>query len=75
MIKNGKKNKIKDLYSPFRCPKLPSEHSEGLIFAMVGWQFRTSLHRNGEYRSLIFFFFFLTLLYHLRDCKMVFDRF
>ena len=31
-----------------------------------------SSHRNGEYRSFIFFF---TILYQLHDCKMVSDQF
>ena len=59
---------------------MPSDHSEGLIFAMVGRQFRTSLRIEMVSTDLfilfLFFFCFLgTILYHLLDCKMVSDRF
>ena len=71
------KNMIKYLYLPFRYPKLLSDHSEGLIFAMVGRQFRTPLRIEVVSIDLLscFFFFFVTILYHLLDCKMVSDRF
>ena len=69
MLKNGNKNKIKDLYSPFHFPKLPSDHSEGLIIAMVRRQFQTSLRIEMVSTDLLSCSF--TILYHLLDCKMV----
>ena len=71
--KKRKKKKIKDLYSPFQCPELPSDHSERLIFAVVGWQFRTSLRMEMVSTNLLSCV--LTILYHLLYCKMVSDRF
>ena len=55
-----------------------SDHSEnqpmvGLIFAMVGRQFWTSLCIEMVSKDLLSCFF--TILYHLLDCKMVSDRF
>ena len=46
----------------------------GLIFAMVGRQFRTSLRIEMMSTDLLSCLFF-TILYHLLDCKMVSDRF
>ena len=40
---------------------------EGLIFAMVGWQFRTSLRIkmvSTDLLSCFFFFFFFFFFYH-----------
>ena len=67
------KTKIKDLYSPFRCLKLPCDHSEGLIFAIVGWQFQTSLCLEMVITYLLSHVFIIP--YHLLECKMVSDRF
>ena len=66
MIKNGKKNKIKDLYSLFQCKEMPE--------TVNGIDGRTAVldifaHRNGNYRFNFNFIFFLIILYHLLDCK------
>ena len=53
------------------CPKLPSDHS-------VGWQFQTSLRIEMEYRSFIFFFFFiihLTVKWFPTDFEFFFSFF
>ena len=70
MIKNGRKHKIEDLYSPFRCEEMPETADR-----IDGWTAVSDIisHRNGNYRSFILFFFII--LYHLLDCKMVYDRF
>ena len=70
MIKNGKKNKIRDLYSPFRCKEMSETAVRPYGQTAVS---DISSHRNGEYRFFILFFF--TILHHLLDCKMVSDRF
>ena len=70
------KNKIKDLYSPFRCPKLLSDHSEGLIFAMVGRQFRTSLHIEMCFYLVFlpFFIIYLNVKWFLTDFEFFFNE-
>ena len=64
-----KKNKIEDLFSPFRCEEMPetADRIDGrtAVLDIIS-------HRNGSYRSFIFFFFFFFIvLYHLLDLSPV----
>ena len=57
-LHHDKKNKIKDLYSPFRCEEMP-ETADRI-------DDRTAVsdiisHRNGNYRSFILFIFYHSL--------------
>ena len=69
MVKK-KKKKIKDLYSPFRWEEMPetADYFDGQTAVSDSIS-----RRNGDYRSLILFFFIVR--YHLLDCKIVSDRF
>ena len=60
MIKHGEKNKIKDLYSPFRYEEMPetADRIDGRTAVSD-----VILHRNGNYRSFIFFFLSFFIIY------------
>ena len=53
MIKNGKKNKIKDLYTPFRCKEMPgtADRIDGLPFQTLS---------TSKWQSQIFYLVFLS---------------